>query len=155
MYLPRNLFRGSPWITSRDWLYWRREPASGLLDKDKSPVTPPHEARYANHRHTSSPHLLRTRTPHILYRIRPRAGGHCQRGDVVLPSVVNARLLNRTEEFLEGVREAKNILYDASVKDELSGLYNRRGFLTLSDERIKIACSGQRERLVVLPPWTA
>ncbi len=62
---------------------------------------------------------------------------------------LNARRLNKTEESLEEVREAKNILYDASVKDELTGLYNRRGFLTLAEEQIKIACSGRRELLVV------
>jgi diguanylate cyclase (GGDEF)-like protein len=62
---------------------------------------------------------------------------------------LNARLLNKTEESLEEVREAKNILYDASVKDELTGLYNRRGFLTFAEEQIKIACSGRRELLVV------
>jgi len=62
---------------------------------------------------------------------------------------LNARLLNKTEESLEEVREAKKILYDASVKDELTGLYNRRGFLTFAEEQIKIACSGRRELLVV------
>ena len=62
---------------------------------------------------------------------------------------LNARRLNKTEESLEEVREAKNILYDASVKDELTGLYNRRGFLALAEEQIKIACSGRRELLVV------
>jgi diguanylate cyclase (GGDEF)-like protein len=62
---------------------------------------------------------------------------------------LNARLLNKTEESLEEVREAKNILYDTSVKDELTGLYNRRGFLTFAEEQIKIACSGRRELLVV------
>jgi len=62
---------------------------------------------------------------------------------------LNARQLNKTEESLEEVREAKNILYDASMRDELTGLYNRRGFLTLAEEQIKIACSGRRELLVV------
>jgi len=62
---------------------------------------------------------------------------------------LNARRLNKTEKTLEEVREAKNILYDASVKDELTGLYNRRGFLTFAEEQIKAACSGRRELLVV------
>jgi diguanylate cyclase (GGDEF)-like protein len=62
---------------------------------------------------------------------------------------LNARQLNKTEAALEEVREAKNILYDASMRDELTGLYNRRGFLTLAEEQIKIACSGRRELLVV------
>ena len=62
---------------------------------------------------------------------------------------VNARQLNEAEESLEEVREEKNILYDASVKDELTGLYNRRGFLTFAEQQIKIACSGRRELLVV------
>jgi diguanylate cyclase (GGDEF)-like protein len=60
-----------------------------------------------------------------------------------------ARQLNRTEESLEEVREAKDFLHDASLKDELTGLYNRRGFLTFAEEQIKLACSGRRELLVV------
>jgi diguanylate cyclase (GGDEF)-like protein len=60
-----------------------------------------------------------------------------------------ARKLNKTEESLEEVLEAKNVLHDASLKDELTGLYNRRGFLTFADEQIKLACSGRRELLVV------
>jgi diguanylate cyclase (GGDEF)-like protein len=60
-----------------------------------------------------------------------------------------ARKLNKTEESLEEVREAKNLLQDASLKDELTGLYNRRGFLTFAKEQIKLACSGRRELLVV------
>jgi len=62
---------------------------------------------------------------------------------------LNARQLNRAEESLEKVREAKDLLYDASLKDELTGLYNRRGFLTFAEEQIKLACSGRRELLVI------
>ena len=62
---------------------------------------------------------------------------------------LNARQLNNTEESLERVREAKNLLYDASLKDELTGLYNRRGFLVFAEEQLKFACSGRRELLVV------
>jgi diguanylate cyclase (GGDEF)-like protein len=62
---------------------------------------------------------------------------------------INARQVNKAEVSLEKIREEKNILYDASVKDELTGLYNRRGFLTFAEHQIKIACSGRRELLVV------
>ena len=62
---------------------------------------------------------------------------------------LNARQLNDAEKSLEKVREAKNLLYDVSLKDELTGLYNRRGFLTFAEEQIKLACSGRRELLVV------
>jgi diguanylate cyclase (GGDEF)-like protein len=62
---------------------------------------------------------------------------------------LTARKLNETGKSLEEVREAKNILYDASLKDELTGLYNRRGFLTFAEEQIKLACSGRRELMVV------
>jgi diguanylate cyclase (GGDEF)-like protein len=62
---------------------------------------------------------------------------------------LNARQLNHAEESLEKVREAKDLLYDASLKDELTGLYNRRGFLTFAEEQVKLACSGRRELLVV------
>jgi diguanylate cyclase (GGDEF)-like protein len=62
---------------------------------------------------------------------------------------LSTRKLNKTEELLENVREAKNVLYDASLKDELTGLYDRRGFLTFAEEQIKLACSGRRELLVV------
>jgi diguanylate cyclase (GGDEF)-like protein len=62
---------------------------------------------------------------------------------------LTARKLNETERSLEQVREAKNILYDTSLKDELTGLYNRRGFFAFAEEQIKLACSGRRELLVV------
>jgi diguanylate cyclase (GGDEF)-like protein len=62
---------------------------------------------------------------------------------------LNARQLNRAEESLENVREAKDRLYDASLRDELTGLYNRRGFLTFAEEQVKLACSGRRGLLVV------
>jgi len=62
---------------------------------------------------------------------------------------LNGRKLNKTEESLEKVREAGNLHYDASLRDDLTGLYNRRGFLTFAEEQIKLACSGRRELLVV------
>jgi two-component system cell cycle response regulator len=62
---------------------------------------------------------------------------------------LTAKKLNETEGSLEEVREAKNILYDTSLKDELTGLYNRRGFHAFAEEQIKLACSGRRELLVV------
>jgi len=62
---------------------------------------------------------------------------------------LNAQKLNKTEESLEEVREAKEFLHDASLRDELTGLYNRRGFLTFAEEQIKLACSGRRELLVI------
>lgn len=42
---------------------------------------------------------------------------------------LNARQLNNAEESLEKIREAKDLLYDASLKDELTGLYNRQDSL--------------------------
>lgn len=60
-----------------------------------------------------------------------------------------ARKLNKADESLEEAHEAKNALYDASLRDELTGLYNRRGFLVFAEEQIKMARSGRRE-LVVL-----
>ena len=62
---------------------------------------------------------------------------------------LNARQLNRTEESLEAAREAQDAFYYASLKDELTGLYNRRGFLVLAKEQIELACSGRRELLVL------
>jgi diguanylate cyclase (GGDEF)-like protein len=62
---------------------------------------------------------------------------------------LTARKLNETEHSLEEVRKAKNILYDASLKDELTGLYNRRGFLAFAEEQVKLACSGRRELMVL------
>lgn len=60
-----------------------------------------------------------------------------------------ARKLNKADKSLEEAHEAKDALYDASLKDELTGLYNRRGFLTFAEEQLKLAHSGRRE-LVVL-----
>jgi len=61
----------------------------------------------------------------------------------------NARKLNETEESLEEERKAKSMLYEATLKDELTGLYNRRGFLVFAEEQVKLASSGRRELLVV------
>ena len=62
---------------------------------------------------------------------------------------LNAQQLNATEESLEEARKAKDAFYLASLRDELTGLYNRRGFLAFAEEQIKLACSGRRELLVV------
>jgi diguanylate cyclase (GGDEF)-like protein len=62
---------------------------------------------------------------------------------------LNARQLNHAEESLEAAREAKDTFYYASLKDELTGLYNRRGFLVSAKEQIELACSGRRELLVL------
>jgi diguanylate cyclase (GGDEF)-like protein len=60
-----------------------------------------------------------------------------------------ARNLNKADESLHEARQAKEALWDASLRDELTGLYNRRGFLTFAEEQMKLAHSGRRE-LVVL-----
>jgi diguanylate cyclase (GGDEF)-like protein len=62
---------------------------------------------------------------------------------------VNARQLNKSEASLEEARKAKETFYNASLRDELTGLYNRRGFLAFAEEQIRLACSGRRELLVV------
>lgn len=62
---------------------------------------------------------------------------------------LNARQLNHAEESLEVAREAQDAFYIASLKDELTGLYNRRGFLVFAKEQIELACSGCRELLVL------
>lgn len=62
---------------------------------------------------------------------------------------VNARKLNKTEESLDEERKAKSMVYEASLKDELTGLYNRRGFLVFAEEQVRLASSGRRELLVV------
>ncbi len=61
----------------------------------------------------------------------------------------NARQLNKSEESLEEAREAKDTFYYASLRDELTGLYNSRGFLAFGEEQVRLACSGRRELLVV------
>lgn len=60
-----------------------------------------------------------------------------------------ARKLNKADESLKEERKSKDALYDASLRDELTGLYNRRGFLTFAEEQMRLAASGRRE-LVVL-----
>ena len=60
-----------------------------------------------------------------------------------------ARKMNKSEEFLEEARGARARYYNASLKDELTGLYNRRGFMTFAEGQVKMACSGRRELLVV------
>lgn len=70
-------------------------------------------------------------------------------GSLSLLVWLNARQLNETDEALEEARQAKDALYNASLRDDLTGLYNRRGFLTFAEEQIKYALAGRRE-LVVL-----
>ena len=62
---------------------------------------------------------------------------------------LNARQLNKAEESLEEARKDKDTFCNASLRDELTGLYNRRGFLAHAEEQVKLACSGRRELLVV------
>ncbi|MEW6333139.1 MAG: PAS domain-containing protein, partial [Thermodesulfobacteriota bacterium] len=47
--------------------------------------------------------------------------------------------VRRQEELIEALRHAENWLYEVSVTDELTGLYNRRGFLTLAEQQLRIA----------------
>lgn len=63
--------------------------------------------------------------------------------------LLNARQLNKADKSLEHAKKAKEEFYNASLKDELTGLYNRRGFLLLAEEQLKLACSGRRQLLVV------
>ena len=60
---------------------------------------------------------------------------------------LNARQLNKAEESLEEVREAKSILYDASLKDELTAYNSAEVYF--AEEQLKLACSGRRQLLVV------
>jgi len=62
---------------------------------------------------------------------------------------LNARELNHAEECLNEAEKAKNTFYEVSLRDELTGLYNRRGFLGFAEEQIELACSGRRELMVV------
>jgi diguanylate cyclase (GGDEF)-like protein/PAS domain S-box-containing protein len=52
-------------------------------------------------------------------------------GDVLAVTVVSKNITKR--------KEMEEKLRSLSLSDELTGLYNRRGFITLSEERIKIA----------------
>jgi diguanylate cyclase (GGDEF)-like protein len=62
---------------------------------------------------------------------------------------LNAIKMNKSEQFLEEARGARARYYNASLKDELTGLYNRRGFMTFAEGQVKLASSGRRELLVV------
>jgi len=47
--------------------------------------------------------------------------------------------VRKQEELIEALKQAENWLYEMSVTDELTGLYNRRGFLTLAEQQLRIA----------------
>jgi diguanylate cyclase (GGDEF)-like protein len=47
--------------------------------------------------------------------------------------------VRKQEELIEALKHAENWLYEMSVTDELTGLYNRRGFLTLAEQQLRIA----------------
>jgi len=61
----------------------------------------------------------------------------------VTSRVLQERELHETvrkqEELIEALKQAENWLYEMSVTDELTGLYNRRGFLTLAEQQLRIA----------------
>lgn len=61
----------------------------------------------------------------------------------VTSRVLQERELSETvrkqEELIEALKHAENWLYEVSVTDELTGLYNRRGFLTLAEQQLRIA----------------
>lgn len=60
---------------------------------------------------------------------------------------INAKIIKREDQcyidgFIEDITERKKIqdkLHELSIIDELTGLYNRRGFFTLAEQQIKVA----------------
>ena len=64
---------------------------------------------------------------------------------------LNARKLNRTEERLEEVREAKDVPLRLFAAGRTSPACYKAagGFLTFAEEQMKLACAGRRELLVV------
>jgi two-component system cell cycle response regulator len=69
--------------------------------------------------------------------------------DYLIKGQVDSRLLRRALRYAVGRHQARRQLEILSLKDDLTGLHNRRGFLSLTEQQMKIARRTRQEFLIM------
>jgi len=69
--------------------------------------------------------------------------------DYLVKGQVDGRLLSRAIRYAMARNQMQDILRGLALRDELTGLYNRRGFVTLADQHLKMARRTARGALLV------
>lgn len=69
--------------------------------------------------------------------------------DYLVKGQVNGRLLVRAIRYAMARHQTQDILRALALRDELTGLYNRRGFVTLAEQHLKLARRTGRDAMLV------
>lgn len=70
--------------------------------------------------------------------------------DYLVKGQVDSKMLSRVLRYALERHETQMMLRNLSLLDELTGLYNRRGFLTLADHHLKLAARTQRALVLIM-----
>lgn len=69
--------------------------------------------------------------------------------DYLVKGQVDGHLLARSLRYAMERHRGKEVLRSQALTDELTGLYNRRGFMALAAQQLKLAGRGRREFLLI------
>jgi len=69
--------------------------------------------------------------------------------DYLIKGQVNGHLLARSLRYALERHRTQEILRSLALMDDLTGLYNRRGFMALAEQQLKLAGRGHREFLLI------
>lgn len=70
--------------------------------------------------------------------------------DYLIKGKGNGKMLSRVMRYAIARHRVQSALQSLSLLDELTGLYNRRGFMSLAEQHLKLAHRTKKELLVVL-----
>lgn len=70
--------------------------------------------------------------------------------DYLVKGQADSKTLSRVLRYAMERHETQMVLRNLSLLDELTGLYNRRGFLSLADHHLKLAARTQRELVLLM-----
>jgi diguanylate cyclase (GGDEF)-like protein len=69
--------------------------------------------------------------------------------DYLVKGQADGHLLARSLRYAQERHRGKEVLRSQALTDELTGLYNRRGFMALAAQQLKLAARGRRECLLI------
>jgi two-component system, cell cycle response regulator len=69
--------------------------------------------------------------------------------DYLIKGQVDGRLLRRALRYAVGRHQVRQQLESLSLKDDLTGLHNRRGFMTLAEQQLKLARRTRQDFLIL------